>query len=303
MNTRVLNDEHLTNENGNLKRLPSDFYYDFCKFNGYKYKKDCSQYYIFKKYYGQIDTQIQKATKPTILLDMLSLRDRLSSELFDFPHIFIDFDNQVKSRDLDQIIKFCEKHGYPFANELNAVISSSKLPRLSRQMLKQISNEKNIQFSVYDFIENLNEVYSTYQLSRIIINQSNSITTPVFTKGFFPEKTLPNVYIDLSKLNLEDCKNLFEIKYKSITFENELLFETKPYFVVKASNLFNAAFYQILLLTYQNEKEIRICPLCNSYFIPRHGNQKYCTVYDSNGKVQGGCYPQKRYKKEKSQRN
>ena len=46
---------------------------------------------------------------------------------------------------------------------------------------------------------------------------------------------------------------------------------------------------------YDDELELRVCPMCNAFFVPKHRNQKYC---DS-----GECYPQKAYKRKKLLKN
>ena len=72
----------------------------------------------------------------------------------------------------------------------------------------------------------------------------------------------------------------------SISFEKGLHID------VVADSLFDVAFYQLSNLMYDDELELRVCPMCNAFFVPKHRNQKYC---DS-----GECYPQKAYKREKA---
>ena len=86
----------------------------------------------------------------------------------------------------------------------------------------------------------------------------------------------------------------FEYKYNNIRLENQISFQNGLHFQTKANSLFDAAFFQLVLLLYDNEKELRICPLCKEYFEPEHANQKYCKS--------GTCYPQKEYKRKKSRK-
>lgn len=72
----------------------------------------------------------------------------------------------------------------------------------------------------------------------------------------------------------------------SISFEKGLHID------VVADSLFDVAFYQLANLMYDDELELRVCPMCNAFFVPKHRNQKYC---DS-----GECYPQKAYKRKKA---
>lgn len=107
----------VTNENGNLKRLPSDFFYDKIKLQDYEIRGQSSTLMICATYNCSLDlneltTSVQCRT-PKLLLQMLTLKGELSAEPFELLSPKYN-DKIISDNDLRIIIKGYRKNGYPF---------------------------------------------------------------------------------------------------------------------------------------------------------------------------------------------
>ena len=101
-----------------------------------------------------------------------------------------------------------------------------------------------------------------------------------------------NKYSDLTSTN---CKALFENMYKDISYINRIVFDSDIHWKVTAESLFDAAFYQLVVLLIEPNHEIGICPVCHEYFKLKRKNRKYC--------YKGSCYPQLANKRKNSKKN
>lgn len=309
------------NEEGNHTRLPTEFYYDKISLKNYRIdhtscsNKEITQTYIVTTY--EYDSYLRDFTEERLyktselLTEILNLKESLSNELFDifgkksFMHDFIINDN-----DLNSIINWCKKHGFPFKPYFDESIR-----------IKQIINDgkprlKGIRFRILEFLFYLNEIYGAYFLYQIITKQDLQPETFAYISVPQAENSLisrdvefnrvysganDNNYLPLSEIkfkkvcskeDINKCQVLFENKYKELSFTNKISFSNKGmYITVKAGNLFDAAFYQLALLLNDPSKTFGTCPLCYQIFPKNHANQKYC--------FNTSCYPQKAYKRKK----
>lgn len=294
LNSKIKIDETFYNENGNLKRLPSDFYYKKFIFDDYKFRKENGQFIIYAKIdYGTdlqtFSTEIESKT-PELLISMLKLRDSLPKEIFESPTKILLCDEFLSDGTAEQIINWCKLIGFPFAGDTILKNSTSKIK--SKKILNTIKPDKYISFKLSDFIFQLNEIYSAFYMYRIINGYADKIDFPIYTKNSFTNTFGKNSFVNLKELRKNECTELFEYKYQNIKYENKISLIGEPHFIINAKNLFDAAFYQLALLLYNKEKEIRICALCHEYFEPKDPRQKYCNSLD--------CYPQKAYKRRKA---
>ncbi len=294
-NRLIINaDETFYNKNGNLKRLPSDFYYKKFIFEDYQFTKADSQFIIYSKF--DYDTDIQtfsteeKSQTTKLLISMLELKDTLPTKIFDNPTNILLCDEIIDDNTAYQIIKWCKTNGFPFADDNTLKKDTSRIK--TKKLFSSLKPDKYVSFKLSDFIFQLNEIYSAFYMYRFINSYDNKIDFVIYTKDPLINSFGKNSFINLKNLSKNECTKLFEYKYQNIKFENQISFENEPHFIIKAQNLFDAAFYQLALLLYNKEREIRICALCHEYFEPKDPRQKYCDPKK--------CYPQKAYKKKKA---
>lgn len=292
--SKIIKEQTFSNQNGNLKRLPSDFYYDEFIFDDYGVQNLGGKLRIYAKVeqdksLDTFSTQI-KSQNPELLIKMLTLKEALPREIFESPTKILICDEHINNDAIALIIKWCKSYGFPFAVDIQSEHNPAK--KTSKSLFSTLSQTKHISFYVSDFIYNLNEIYSAYHLYRILTGYSDKIIEPIYTTGVNEEKQGITKFIKLSNINIDECKKLFEYKYHKINFQNQISFDNGLHFNVKTRSLFDAAFYQLALLMYDSEKDIRICPICHEYFEPHDPRQIYC---DSSY-----CYPQKAYKRGKA---
>lgn len=257
-------DETISKADGNLKRLSNEFYYDIVMLKDYRIcgNGELLQIYVPYEYKSEWQKSInpELCKKPDLLCEMLTLRGNLSFELFEH----LRFRNvNIKEQDLNTIIKWCKKNGFPFTADFKYRPDTKPLFDL----------QPSIFFIVWDFIYQLDEIYNAYLLYRRITEQKDE---------------LKNKY---ENTNVDQCKILFEDMYKKRVFTNQLSFKGSIHWEIKTENLFDAAFYQLALLLNEPKKEIRECPICHEYFERKHAKRKYC--------YNGTCYPQLAYKNKK----
>lgn len=287
--------ETFYNENGDLKRLPSDFYYTKYAFDTYKFKKENGQFIIYIKFDYETDlqsfsTQI-KSNKLDLLINMLELRDKLPKEIFENHNMTFFCDKFLNDSIANQIIKWCETNGFPYASDIDLFLNNS-LKNKVQNIFENLKPTKYVSFIISDFIVQLNEIYSAFHMYRLINGFTDKIDFHLYTINPFSTSQQIN-FIDLKKYtDINEYKEIFESKYKNIKYENKISFVGEPHFIVQFQNLFDAAFYQLSLMLYHKEKELRICPVCHKYFEPKNSRVKYCGSPT--------CYPQKAYKRKKA---
>lgn len=283
----------VTNENGNLKRLPSDFYYDKIELRNYEICGQSSTQMICAVYDCGLDlhkliTPIQCRT-PDLLLQMLTLKGELSNHPFELLAKKYN-DKIISDNDLNIIIKWCRKNGYPFKP---IITEKTNTPF---KLMIQPDYKQTIGFFIWDFIYSLNEIYGAFLLFQNLVGQDKLPKETVYIS--LPPKTGPETewrdreFIKLQDVKKDEFKSLFENKYQEISFTNRISVKDEIHLEVKAESLFDAAFYQLAILLNNHSKEIRICPLCNKYFEVAHANQKYCLNKNEYGIRT--CYPQKK---------
>ncbi len=290
-NSKIEREEAFTNKNGNLKRLPSEFYYDEYKFDNYKCIDENDKLFIYVKADCDKDFQnylnVTKSQNLNIIVKMLSLRDNLANEIFSSPSKILFCDKYIANTAINKIIKWCKSNGFPFNIEPK-IENNEKTPK-QKTLLKNIKLPVYQFFSISDFIFHLNEIYSAFYMHRKLNGFTKNPNSPIYISTESKGNLGINSFVDIRNLSKEECKKLFEYKYKNIKFDNQISFEDGLHFNVKTHSLFDAAFYQLALMMYDSKRELRICPLCHEYFEPRHGRQKYC---------HNGCYAQLAYKRD-----
>ena len=284
------NDDRLfINKEGNLFQLPNKFYYDEIILSDYSYGKvpHSDGMHIIAKF----DSNIQEYSttiyckKPNILYEMLELKDKLSQKLFESidkkVHCLVienmlnskDENNEVGEKELDLIIRWCKRNGYPYKPGIEVPKSRPlfELPNIRNQAF----------FLLRDFLYDLGEVHDAFSLYEAITAKN--------TEG--------NKYKRMGK-SVEECKRLFSNKYQEIIFTNKISFDKHIYLTVKSDNLFNAAFYQLALLIENPGVQINKCQGCGVYFSPKKDiREKYCSSIDEDNVPT--CTKQKYYRKRK----
>lgn len=289
---------NLINENGNLLWLPSDFYYDVLKIKFDGRGKSCDDersddgaHYIYEKMGNMILVEMNsktdvkillhrtKSKKVTLLDSMIDLRTNLRDNTFSKPTMLLENDSTLLTeKEIDSIIKWCSHNGYPFE------ISNKefKKPPYKLDLFKKITREqKRFGFKVGDFLISLNNLYCCYKMYSVLTNEIDSIEEHLF----LIDDTEPFSFIDLYGKTENECKEQFNKQFNKIALDNSASIEND--FVAKS--LFDAALYQLALIMYDKEKEIRICICCGHRFAAENKKKKYCDA----------CSPQKAYAKRK----
>ncbi len=277
----------LTNEEGNFKRLPSEFFYDKIQLENYSFDRKGGNPIIYALYDYDLDlssfTKTVQCKKPDLLIRMLTLKGKLPDDLFKNIELVRFTDAYLDDASIHLIIEWCKKNGYPFRPPAEYWKASKS------RVLPSLQPPKKIKFKVADFIEKLNEIYDLFLIYQVMTGRSSpeDLTESVLLNA----EGTPREYKRLQDMDVEECKDLFEKKYQDITFTNRISFKGGVHLEVKTNDLFDAALYQLAILLNESEREIGICPLCHQYFERKHARQKYC-----NPKT---CYPQKAYKRKK----
>ena len=276
-----------TKEDGSVVRLPNAFYYDEISFDDYKHENGVISLKISCDTPISLRIKLVKSQKPELLIKMLTLREKLSPSLFASPTRLLFGDERISEKEVLKIIKWCKTNGYPF--DISEEIEKHSKPTNSLPFLPK--QDTHISFAVASFVCQLNEVYCSFIMYKYLLGLIDRLPTTLYTKG--QNKNQKGIYefVKLNELSKNECKELFEYKYQHIVFQNTISFSNGPHFDVKTHNLFDAAFYQLALMLSVDNKELKVCPLCNEYFVPDHARQKYCKS--------SWCYPQKAYKRKK----
>lgn len=288
-----------TNENGSLKRLPSDFFYDEIKFNDYEVHGTSKHQMICATYDCNSDlhifTEIILCHTPNLLLQMLDLKGKLSNTPFEW--LGKQYSKEfISDKDLNLIIKWCKKNGYPFKPTVQ------KTNNLKFSLLIQSDYKNTIGFYVWDFIYHLNEIYCAFLLYLMITKQGKLPKETVYIS--LPPEIDNTDWRERKFVKLQNIKDdnyyskLFESKYQEITYTTQISIKDDIHLEVKTENLFDAAFYQLANLLDSPESQIKICPICKNYFETQNAKQKYCLSLNKNGKRT--CYSQKSYKRNKA---
>ena len=134
------------------------------------------------------------------------------------------------------IIEWCQKNGFPLEADFK------EKPR-THQLLPLLPAAG---FKVWDFISKLNEIYDAYLLTLIMTKQGD-----IWIKNKYKKKSV------------QECAALYEETYQRKLFTNRISFDREIHWEIKASNLFDAAFYQLaLLLNYPEDiHEIGRCKI------------------------------------------
>lgn len=258
-----------TNENGDIINLPVTFRYKKITYNKYETKEFNNRLYIVAKdpvlkhnnniygsgyFLGDTITPID-CKSCDLLFSLLKLYEKIRETKNVKPN----------KKNAEYIANWCKKYGLPFQGRLRDI---------NREVIDDLYKKNELLgFSVEDFMSNLkalNKTFSAY----------------LYVKGI--DKNRENI----SGLSFEECKEFLKSRFERLEMFTQFDIE-KLEFITVANNLFQAAMYQLMLLTTIKRdkdgafKEIAICRCCNMPFIQNRRNQKYCS----------DCSPQKAYKR------
>lgn len=164
------------------------------------------------------------------------------------------------------------------------VLTKTKLPKLFKKIPE---NKKRVRFSVVDFLVSLNNLYGCFKIYSLLSDKSNSIEEHIFLIDDIEQPR----YVELHGITIEECKKLFEKQYNKLVMDSYVSTKDGLHMKTKARSLFDAAMYQLALVMYDNEQEIRICKCCGKPFILNNRRKKFCDT----------CSPQKYYAQKKRQ--
>lgn len=102
-------------------------------------------------------------------------------------------------------------------------------------------------------------------------------------------------YKKLEEIEPDACIKIFLQKFQERHYAYKFNYAGGIYLDFYTDNLFDAAFYQLAQMLVLPGRQVRLCPICRTFFVPTHGNQKYCGTKNSEGKHT--CYPEKLYKR------
>lgn len=268
-NLKTITDEHI-NFDGNYVNLPVAFTYNKIMHEQYEfYEFENRPYIIARK--PKIDKEkihngmytLGHATRPInckncdLLFSLLKLREKIIQTK----------SVRINDKNIQLIIEWCKSQGLPFQGRLRDI---------NRALIDDLYKEKQLLgFSIEDFMLNLTTIQNAFSMYLVV-------------KGI----DKPN---NISGLNYEECKYYLKHNFERLELVTRFNFEKFEYVSV-ADNLFQAAMYQLMLLTTINRNkdgalvELAICKCCHSPFMQHRRNQKYCPE----------CSPQKAYKRKKS---
>ena len=297
-NDTYLNDVIFDNQEGNLKRLPKEFAYRKIILDNYKvFDRNSPELIIWAIYDSKFTIKdfesIVTCKKPDILMSLLTLKKNLSPELFDNIKSKIFWEKNVTDKDIELIIRWCKKNGYPFAPDKE---THYKNQSKNRNMLQKGHSEMQtdcvrVKLEIYNFIKRLNDIYSLFLIYQSLLGFEPDFDTATIS---YNENNLEK-FVALKDISKGEYKAILENKYQKISLISKISVNNGVHIETMVNDLFDAAFYQLAMLMDEPNKEIRICPLCNQYFEIEDPRQKYCHNKNKNGKKT--CYPQKMYKR------
>ncbi len=283
-------------ENGNLKVLPKEFFYQSIIFEKYYYNEKENRIYTRVDNGFSIDDNIctVKINSLDLLSSIINLINEFEDNLFTSPQKLLLIDRLTDRHKVDKIIKWCVKNGYPFTDRLNNVDSNND------SKLVKLNLKKYYGFDLKELLVNLNDVYCLYNICLVLIGIEENIKNPSYisTTNSYPKDI--SDYKNINNLTTLEYKNIFEEKYNNLSLKGAITFEDtdSPYIRLIASNIFEAVTYQIALMLYNPVKEIRFCKRCHKPFEINTRNQRYC---------HHPCTPQNAYaerkRREKQQKN
>ena len=259
------------------------------------------------------------------LVGLLNLRLKLSDNLFneitdinrllyDMPVVINEMASKtIPDKDINFIIKWCVKNGYPYSldNKSLAYYSTGVSKKSNTEIeytLKNTLIKPNIEykFSLWEFLIDLHILCLVFILMNETINPDYNICGNLKTQyssyitRYEKEERLDLITKIFSNVRLVAVPNFSDIKneqplevYKKTNYEPMLFY---------AENAFDLALYIAYLSTRSEYKPIKLCPCCFEYFVPTRQNQKYCYIGRKNNRG-GKCYPQLVYKRKQAQKN
>jgi len=261
----------ITNDNGNLPLLADIVSYPKIELQDYEMSTET----VLEIYLGGYATIKNKkiiaeeimAKEPLLLVSLLNLYESLPEDIF--INSYIKYLHSPLDEDcIEKIIAWCEKFGYPYE-----IDTSKEYKQYISPLFGTMSSDAFFWFPVAKFLVDLRDVYKMYSLYDSF-------------KDIDEETDTDKKAIKIKK------KDEFIKFISTITFTEKIEIGDSVKLNRKISSLFDVAKYQIVLLYVSGSNDVRQCRNigCNTYFIPKPRNVRYC----SNPK----CYKQARLRKE-----
>jgi hypothetical protein len=305
-----------TSSNGNKMFLSSEFAYDLIKFDDYKidqsaYPGICAVPYANtdnipaseietiepgkKRFDAELLTNHVKANDAELLFSLLNLIDKAGK---------IPFGNEsrielfISKEQINLAIEWAKKYGLPFESEIYKqdfdinVDNSSQAP----DYVSVVNSEDCIPYER----RNDRKYICEHGTAPAIIRNPNVPAKKAKTELGFRIGTFYRYLNDL-KHNFEKVKEMqhldigqsdyadyYTLMLSKTKFTCEIKYEHGFKYYIKASNVFDAAQYQlIMLMSNPSGENIKRCSCCGEWFQPKRKNNNYCPL----------CTPQKAYKR------
>ena len=192
---------------------------------------------------------------------------------FTYPKKIFEFYNDIPEAAVNLIISWCKRNGFPF-------MPLVEKKRKNRPLLKEYKPKNHISFLVPEFLYELYKLYTAFRLYEKIVgitehgDHNASIFIPVESANklipFFKTKTI-------GEMTIEECQQYFAGMYEERQYSCYVEFcDGKSYTTIIANSVFDAAYYQLVMLLNDCGTRLIKCPLCHDFFEPSHARQKYC---------------------------
>ena len=192
-----------------------------------------------------------------------------------------NIDTTINNQDVDSIISWCKRNGYPFSY---TIYDRFRSPEYKKSYFIDENGQKHVQyyttmsiyqkflkptveFSCWDFLLHLHIFYLSCVFFDKITNAEYKLSDKD-VKGYTNkqcERLLNNIY------------NRIRVKIK-LDFTNTNKAPISELISYSADNIFDFALYSLFLFRTLSSQEMKQCLICNNYFIPTTKKQKYCRV-------------------------
>ena len=258
------------------------------------------------------------------LVDLLNLRSDLSTDLFnEITNIERLLDDKlavinaiaskpIPDKDINNIIKWCIKNGYPYSQsnkslEYYSTGATEKIDNKIEYTIKNSLIKPNVEykFSLWEFLIDLHILCLVFILINKTKNPDYYICRHLekqygsYLIKYNAEKRLDLITKIFSRARLIAVPNFCNIKNEKI-FEVNKTTSFDP-IIFYTDNAFDLALYIAYFSTMSEYNSIKLCPCCFKYFVPKRRNQKYCYEGRSEKKI-GKCYPQLVYKRKQAEK-
>ena len=150
---------------------------------------------------------------------MLTLREKLSPCFFESPASLFFSGSNTSEKDRNEIIKWCQKNGYPFDITDKIKINSPK----AKSLFPKLKPDTHISFAIADFICRLHEVYCSFQIYKLLAELTDKIQPTLYAKGFDKNKKGTDGFVHLNEIS-KTVKNYLNTNIKILYFKTQYHF-------------------------------------------------------------------------------